>query len=112
MGKVSYLKNIVDFFITWNIDRISIQFQSQEKMLEVTSKADHAPVTWEVKVEEFNLKNFDSEMEFDSKALECALSLLPNDNELNITFYESFMLLDIPSKEKTFTIKISSKVAE
>jgi hypothetical protein len=48
-------------------------------------------------------------MEVNCKMLACALNLLPNDSELIITFYEGFMLLDVPEKEKTFTIRLNAK---
>ncbi len=37
-------------------------------------------------------------MQFHYKALACALNLLPNDSELILTFYSTFMLLDVPEK--------------
>jgi len=60
-------------------------------------------------VEEQSLHNLDSHMQFDSKTLSCAMSLLPNDSELQIKFYPDFMLLDVPEKEKIFTIKLNAK---
>ena len=49
-------------------------------------------------------------MEINSKILECALNLLPKDNSLILTFYSTFMLLDVPESERYFTIKLNSKV--
>jgi hypothetical protein len=51
-------------------------------------------------------------MAFHSKGLACALNLLPNDSELLLTLYDSFMLLDVPEKEKTFTIRLNAKSRE
>ena len=48
-------------------------------------------------------------MEFNTKILNCALNLLPNEAELIITFYDSFILLDVPKKEKTLTVRINAK---
>ena len=58
------------------------------------------------------MHNIDSHMEFDSKTLACALNLLPNDSELLLKFYGDFMLLDVPEKEKTFTIKLNAKAGQ
>ena len=51
-------------------------------------------------------------MEFESKSLMCALNLLPNDSELIIKFYQEFIMLDIPEKEKCFAIKLSAKKSQ
>lgn len=52
---------------------------------------------------------FNSQLEFNSKTLNCAINLLPNDSELILTFYSNFILLDVPEKEKTFTIRLNAK---
>ena len=51
-------------------------------------------------------------MELDCKILNCALNLLPNDSELIMIFYPNFLLLDVPEKEKSFTIKLNSRSRE
>ena len=56
--------------------------------------------------------NFDRHMEFHSKTLACALNLLPKDSELILTFYSSFVILDVPEKERNFTIKLTGKNRE
>lgn len=78
----------------------------------MTDKTEKPEIIWFLKVEESKLFNFDRHMEFHSKTLACALNLLPNDSELILTFYSSFVLLDVPEKERNFTIKISSKSQE
>ena len=109
LAKVGLFEGILSYAKASKLNVLWFRFQSCKKMLEVTDKPENHEMRWFLKVEESRLFNFDRHMPFHFKALACALNLLPNDSELILTFYDNFVLLDVPEKEKTFTIRLNTK---
>lgn len=85
------------------------RYESCRKMLEVADKREQPEISWLLRLEEQPRVTLAVEMELNCKMLACALNLLPNDSPLILTLYPGFLLLDVPEKEKNFTIRLNAK---
>jgi len=109
LARVGLFEGILSYCKGNKIPSLWFRFESCKRMLEISDADENHEIKWYLRVEEQSLHNLDSHMQFDCKTLSCAISLLPNDSELQIKFYPDFMLLDVPEKEKIFTIKLNAK---
>lgn len=110
LAKVGMLDSVSSHAKGCKLPSLWFRYDSVGRVLVVTDKKEDPEMVCQMKLQDVRQNMMLNYMEIDSKILECALNLLPKDNELILTFYSTFLLLDVPQNERYFTIKLNSKV--
>ena len=108
VNRVGILDGILRFSKSTRLRRLWFRFDTVRQRLEVTDAKEDGEMKISFGVKEVRKVALFAEMQFDPKMIDCAINLLPKESELVLAFYPNSLLIDVPERQKLFSIRINS----